>query len=83
MRLFKNGPRTLDLDILLYDDLILRDEPKLNVPHPRMCERAFVLIPLKEIAPTLLIPGCNKSVSELCASLSDADVKDVRLLDHA
>ncbi len=83
VRLFKNGPRTLDLDILLYDDLILRDEPKLNVPHPRMCERAFVLIPLKEIAPTLLIPGCNKSVSELCASLSDADVKDVRLLDHA
>ena len=48
-----------------------------------MCERAFVLIPLKEIAPTLLIPGCNKNVSELCASLSDADVKDVRLLDHA
>ena len=83
VRLFKNGPRTLNLDILLYDDLILKDEPKLNVP-PSAYVRAGALCSFpKGNAPTLLIPGCNKSVSELCASLSDADVKDVRLLNHA
>lgn len=46
------GPRTLDLDLLLYDDLVL-DEPGLTLPHPRMHERPFVLIPLREIAPGL------------------------------
>jgi 2-amino-4-hydroxy-6-hydroxymethyldihydropteridine diphosphokinase len=46
------GPRTLDLDLLLYDNLVL-DEPGLTLPHPRMAERAFVLIPLAEIAPTV------------------------------
>jgi len=62
-----NGPRTLDLDILLYDDLIL-DEPDLQVPHPRLAERAFVLIPLAEIAPRTLIPRQNRTVTELLQS---------------
>jgi 2-amino-4-hydroxy-6-hydroxymethyldihydropteridine diphosphokinase len=53
---FKNAPRTLDLDLLLYDDLALH-EHDLTLPHPRMCERAFVLQPLAEIAPTRDIPG--------------------------
>ena len=52
---FVNGPRTLDLDILLIDDLIVR-EPGLEVPHPRLAERGFVLVPLGEIAPQIVDP---------------------------
>ncbi len=55
-REFKNAPRTLDLDLLLYDGLVLH-EPGLTLPHPRMCERAFVLQPMSEIAPEQAIPG--------------------------
>lgn len=55
-REFKNAPRTLDLDLLLYDGLVMH-EPGLTLPHPRMLERAFVLIPLTEIAPDCAIPG--------------------------
>lgn len=55
-RHFRNAPRTLDLDLLLYDDLV-HHEPGLTLPHPRMHERAFVLAPLVEIAPDLVIPG--------------------------
>jgi 2-amino-4-hydroxy-6-hydroxymethyldihydropteridine diphosphokinase len=50
------GPRTLDLDLLLYGDRII-DEPGLSVPHPRLHERAFVLVPLAELAPGLVVPG--------------------------
>jgi 2-amino-4-hydroxy-6-hydroxymethyldihydropteridine diphosphokinase len=56
VREFQNAPRTLDLDIALYGDQTL-DTPTLTVPHPRMHERAFVLLPLNEIAPDLVIPG--------------------------
>lgn len=52
----RNGPRTADIDILAYDDLAL-DEPSLTLPHPRLFERAFVLVPLAEIAPERLIAG--------------------------
>ena len=55
-RTFKNAPRPLDLDLLLYGDLV-RSEPRLTLPHPRMHERAFVLVPLAEIAPDCMIPG--------------------------
>ena len=50
------GPRTLDLDLLLYGDAKI-DEPGLEVPHPRLHERAFALVPLQELAPGLEIPG--------------------------
>jgi 2-amino-4-hydroxy-6-hydroxymethyldihydropteridine diphosphokinase len=50
------GPRTLDIDILAYDDLVV-DEPGLQLPHPRLLQRAFVLVPLVEIAPNLSIAG--------------------------
>ena len=50
------GPRTLDLDLLLYDQ-ITRADPELTLPHPRLHQRAFVLYPLHDIAPTLMIPG--------------------------
>lgn len=52
----KNGPRTLDLDLLLYDDCTMTT-PTLTLPHPRLHERAFVLYPLAEIDPDLVIPG--------------------------
>jgi 2-amino-4-hydroxy-6-hydroxymethyldihydropteridine diphosphokinase len=52
----KNGPRTLDLDILLYNDLLL-DLPCLTLPHPRLHLRAFVLQPLAEVAPAIQLPG--------------------------
>ena len=51
----RNGPRTLDLDLLLYDDIEL-DLPRLTLPHPRLHLRAFVLLPLAEVAPELAIP---------------------------
>lgn len=55
-RPYRNAPRTLDLDVLLYGDQVI-DTPALQVPHPRMHERAFVLAPLLEIAPDADIPG--------------------------
>ncbi len=55
-RPYRNAPRTLDLDLLLYGELQIH-LPQLNVPHPRMQERAFVLAPLLEIAPDIAIPG--------------------------
>lgn len=55
-RSFPNAPRTLDLDLLMYGNATL-DSAKLRVPHPRMHERAFVLAPLLEIAPDIVIPG--------------------------
>jgi 2-amino-4-hydroxy-6-hydroxymethyldihydropteridine diphosphokinase len=59
-----NGPRTLDLDILLYDELVL-DEPGLQIPHPRLAERLFVLVPLAEIAPTRMDARSRQSVAQL------------------
>jgi 2-amino-4-hydroxy-6-hydroxymethyldihydropteridine diphosphokinase len=61
---FANGPRTLDLDILLFGSLEI-SEPDLDIPHPHLAERAFVLIPLAEIAPDALVPGQGKTVAEL------------------
>lgn len=68
---FPNGPRTLDLDILLLDDLEIH-EPNLDLPHPRLAERAFVLAPLNEIAPRLTIVGSGQTVTELLQNLSSA-----------
>lgn len=56
VRKLRNGPRTLDLDVLLYDDLVL-DTPRLTLPHPRLHLRAFVLYPLADVGPELCIPG--------------------------
>ena len=59
-RTFRNAPRTLDLDVLLYDDMQLH-EPGLTIPHPQMHLRAFVLQPLLEIAPDIGIPGVGQA----------------------
>lgn len=61
VRDFPNAPRTLDLDIVLYGSLTLH-EPGLTIPHPRMHERAFVLLPLAEIAPDTVVPGHGRIV---------------------
>jgi 2-amino-4-hydroxy-6-hydroxymethyldihydropteridine diphosphokinase len=63
-----NGPRTLDLDILLFDDVRI-NEPGLDIPHPRLAERAFVLIPLNEIAPRALDPNSGRTVTQLLDGL--------------
>lgn len=68
-RPYRNAPRTLDLDLLLHGEARL-DEPTLTLPHPRMHERAFVLLPLAELAPTLVLPG-HGPVDRLARSLSD------------
>lgn len=66
-RTFKNAPRTLDLDLLLYDGLVMH-APGLTLPHPRMTERPFVLLPLAEIAPDAIIPGHGR-VADCLAGL--------------
>lgn len=58
VREIPNAPRTLDLDIVLYGEEVI-DEPGLTIPHPRMLERAFVLLPLAEIAPHAMVPGAG------------------------
>jgi 2-amino-4-hydroxy-6-hydroxymethyldihydropteridine diphosphokinase len=63
-RTFRNAPRTLDLDLLLYDAQSI-DAPALVVPHPRMHQRAFVLAPLLEIAPACVIPGMGPAADWL------------------
>ncbi|MDI9240357.1 2-amino-4-hydroxy-6-hydroxymethyldihydropteridine diphosphokinase [Lysobacter sp. LF1] len=69
------GPRTLDLDLLLYGDEVV-DEPGLHVPHPHLHERAFVLVPLAEIAPEARIPGIG-TVRDAMAGMASAELEGV------
>jgi 2-amino-4-hydroxy-6-hydroxymethyldihydropteridine diphosphokinase len=66
------GPRTLDIDLLAYDDITL-DEPDLTLPHPRLFERAFVLVPLAEIVPERVIAGIG--VRDALAKLDPAGIE--------
>jgi 2-amino-4-hydroxy-6-hydroxymethyldihydropteridine diphosphokinase len=70
-----NGPRTLDLDILLYGDQIV-SEPSLEIPHPRLAERAFVLVPLNQIAPQAIDPRSGATIAQLLDRLSPATAGD-------
>ena len=68
---FAKGPRLLDMDILLYDDLSI-ELPELQIPHPRMLQRNFVLVPLAEIAPELHHPSWTQTAAELQRTTGDA-----------
>ena len=72
------GPRTLDLDLIAYDDVRL-DKPELTLPHPRLFERAFVLVPLVEIAPERVIAG--RRVGDMLAQLSTEGIQRLPDLD--
>jgi 2-amino-4-hydroxy-6-hydroxymethyldihydropteridine diphosphokinase len=67
VRAERNGPRTLDLDLLHVEGVQL-DDPRLTLPHPRMADRAFVLLPLQDVAPALRLPG-HGTVAERLAQL--------------
>jgi 2-amino-4-hydroxy-6-hydroxymethyldihydropteridine diphosphokinase len=66
------GPRIIDLDILFYADQVLNEE-SLQIPHPRLHERRFVLVPLKDIAPGLVHPGFHQTVSQILAELDSEE----------
>lgn len=76
-RPYRNAPRTLDLDLLLYDDDTIDDAPRLIVPHPRMHQRAFVLAPLAELAPGLRIPGRGR-VADLLPGVAEQAIERLR-----
>ncbi len=69
-RLVRRGPRAMDIDILLYGSSVVR-APDLEVPHPRLAERRFVLVPLAKLAPGLRHPTLHKTVAELLAETPD------------
>ena len=69
---FTNGPRSIDIDILLYDDVVL-DTPSFTIPHPRYAERAFELAPLVEIAPDVVCPLKQMTIKELADALGSTD----------
>lgn len=73
---FRNGPRLIDIDILFYDDLVL-NTPILTIPHPRLHERGFVLLPLMDIAPDLVHPVTKKSTREMLAFCSLGGIEQV------
>ncbi|PKM78875.1 MAG: 2-amino-4-hydroxy-6-hydroxymethyldihydropteridine diphosphokinase [Firmicutes bacterium HGW-Firmicutes-13] len=71
VRTIRWGPRTIDVDILMYGDLEINDEPHLVIPHLRMTEREFVLTPLAEIAPEAVHPSTGSTAAELLKKLKN------------
>ncbi len=84
VRTHKNAPRVLDLDLLAYDDVVLREDDYCIVPHPRMHERSFVLLPLRDIAPHWVHPVVGKTVVELLSGIeySGADALALPCSQH-
>ena len=68
------GPRLIDLDILFYDDLVIRS-PMLTIPHPHLSVRAFMLVPLAEIAPDLTHPVLEKNIHQLKSGVDTTSIK--------
>jgi 2-amino-4-hydroxy-6-hydroxymethyldihydropteridine diphosphokinase len=75
-RITPHGPRTIDLDILFYGSSVIRSK-ELEIPHPRLTERRFVLVPLAQIAPEVRHPALHKSIAQLLAETPDRS--DVRV----
>ena len=75
-RLLRWGPRTMDLDLLLYRDLVIEHSPDLILPHPRLHERRFVLAPLADIAPDLVHPVLGRSMIDLLTALPPEQVAE-------
>ena len=76
-RTIPNGPRTLDLDLLLVGENVM-DTPRLTLPHPRLHERGFVLVPLCDLAPALTHPITGLSVIQMAAALPMSETVDIR-----
>jgi 2-amino-4-hydroxy-6-hydroxymethyldihydropteridine diphosphokinase len=76
---FRYGPRSIDVDILFYDDLVMQTE-MLTIPHPRLHERAFVLTPLMDLAPDLLHPALKRTLADL---LDGQDQSEIKLYEGA
>lgn len=74
----RHAPRPLDLDILYADNLQIND-PDLRIPHPRILERAFVLIPLRDIVPTFRHPAWKQTVAEAAHALGGDEIKNINL----
>jgi 2-amino-4-hydroxy-6-hydroxymethyldihydropteridine diphosphokinase len=77
----KNDPRTVDLDILYADDLVL-ETPDLVLPHPRLKNRAFVLLPLADITPERKLPRCVNTLAEIIKSIDSIDCKVSQVILH-
>jgi 2-amino-4-hydroxy-6-hydroxymethyldihydropteridine diphosphokinase len=78
IRTVKNAPRTIDIDILFYDYLVI-EEPGLSIPHPRIADRRFVLEPLNEISPGYKHPVLHKTIHQLLLECTDElAVKKIR-----
>ncbi len=80
-RVIRYGPRTLDIDIICVGSLQMNDAA-LTIPHPRMAQRAFVLVPLESIEPDFIVPGFDKSVRELCSALPEDELSGVRIMTY-
>ena len=74
---FRFGPRLVDIDIIFYGEQIIQ-EPDLKIPHPRFSERAFVLVPLAEISPDLVVPGTERTVLDLLNDLNISGIYPYR-----
>jgi 2-amino-4-hydroxy-6-hydroxymethyldihydropteridine diphosphokinase len=84
-RVQRFGPRTIDLDILLWGargDRVMTS-PRLTIPHPRMLERSFVLLPLADVAPDLVHPLCHRPIAELAERIDDSNLQRIEGRDWA
>jgi 2-amino-4-hydroxy-6-hydroxymethyldihydropteridine diphosphokinase len=71
---FRWGPRLIDIDMLFYDELVMNAPPQLVIPHPRLHERAFVLVPLAELAPDLVHPVLGKTIHQLLEGMDISSI---------